>query len=106
MMAPEVRETILGTAEVREVFRSSSFGAAAGCLVMEGVMKSAEPIRVLRDNVVIFEGELSSLRRFKDDVSEVKSGVECGLGVKNYNDIREGDQVECFKRTEHARVVA
>lgn len=105
MMAPEVRETILGTAEVREVFRSSSFGAAAGCLVMEGVMRAAEPIRVLRENVVIFEGQLSSLRRFKDDVNEVQAGVECGLGVKNYNDIRPGDQVECFARTEHARVV-
>lgn len=105
MMAPEVRETILGTAEVREVFRSSSFGAAAGCLVLEGVMRSAEPIRVLRENVVIFEGELSSLRRFKDDVNEVQAGVECGLGVKNYNDIREGDKIECFTRTEHARFV-
>ncbi len=100
MMKPVVRETITGIAEVRDVFRSSKLGAVAGCLVVDGVVKRANPIRVLRDNVVVFEGELESLRRFKDDVREVKSGVECGIGVKNYNDVQPGDQIEVFERTE------
>ncbi|KAB7628441.1 translation initiation factor IF-2 [Alkalilimnicola sp. S0819] len=100
MLAPEVREEIIGLAEVRDVFRSSKLGAVAGCLVTEGVVKRHSPIRVLRDNVVIYEGELESLRRFKDDVKEVQSGTECGIGVKNYNDVRPGDQIECYERVE------
>ncbi len=103
MLAPEVREEIIGTAEVRDVFRSSKLGQIAGCLVVEGVVRRRNPIRVLRDNVVIFEGELESLRRFKDDVTEVQSGTECGIGVKNYNDVRVGDMIECYERTEVRR---
>jgi translation initiation factor IF-2 len=98
MLAPEIKEQIIGLAQVRDVFRSSKFGVVAGCLVIEGVVKRNNPIRVLRDNVVIFEGELESLRRFKDDVSEVRAGTECGIGVKNYNDVKVGDQIECFSR--------
>jgi len=105
MLSPEIKEEIVGLAEVRDVFRSSKFGAIAGCIVTEGVVKRSNPIRVLRDNVVIYEGELESLRRFKDDAQEVKSGMECGIGVKNYNDVKEGDQIEVFERTEVARVV-
>jgi len=105
MLGTETRETIVGLAEVRDVFRSSKFGAIAGCLVVEGHVKRANPIRVLRDNVVVFEGELESLRRFKDNVNEVVSGTECGIGVKMYNDIKPGDQVECFERTEVARTL-
>jgi translation initiation factor IF-2 len=105
LLGTETRETIVGLAEVRDVFRSSKLGAIAGCLVVEGHVKRANPIRVLRDNVVIFEGELESLRRFKDDVSEVQSGTECGIGVKMYNDVRPGDQIECFSRTEVARTL-
>jgi len=96
MLAPEFKEEIIGLAEVRDVFRSSKFGSIAGCMVIDGVIKRNKPIRVLRDNVVIFEGELESLRRFKDDVNEVKKGMECGIGVKNYHDIKPGDQVEIF----------
>ena len=103
MLAPEVREEIIGLAEVKDVFRSSRLGAIAGCLVTEGVVKRANPIRVLRDNVVVFEGELESLRRYKDDVDEVQAGTECGIGVKNYNDIKPGDQVEVYERVEVAR---
>lgn len=103
LLAPELREDILGTAEVRDVFRSSKFGAAAGCLVIEGTLYRNKRIRVLRDAVVIYEGELESLRRFKDDVSEVKSGVECGIAVKNYNDIQEGDRIEVYQVNEIAR---
>ena len=103
MLAPEIRETIVGVAEVRDVFRSSKLGAIAGCLVSSGTVKRHNPIRVLRDNVVIYEGELESLRRFKDDVNEVKSGTECGIGVKNYNDVRPGDQIEVYERTIVAR---
>jgi translation initiation factor IF-2 len=103
MLAPEIKEQILGLAEVREVFRSSKFGTVAGCLVTDGVVRRNLPIRVLRDNVVIFQGELESLKRFKDDASEVRSGTECGIGVKGYNDIRVGDQIECFNRVEVAR---
>ena len=103
LLAPEFKEEIIGLAEVRDVFRSSSLGAIAGCLVVEGVVKRSSPIRVLRDNVVIYEGELESLRRFKDDANEVKSGVECGIGVKNYNDIKSGDQIEVFERVQVQR---
>ncbi|HKQ15172.1 MAG TPA: translation initiation factor IF-2 [Steroidobacteraceae bacterium] len=106
MLAPEVKEQIVGTAQVREVFRSSKFGTVAGCIVMEGYVRRNNPIRVLRDNVVIFEGGLESLRRFKDDVNEVRAGTECGIGVRNYNDVRVGDQIECYSRVEVARTVA
>jgi translation initiation factor IF-2 len=105
MLAPEVKEQIVGLAEVREVFRSSKFGTVAGCMVIDGYVRRNNPIRVLRDNVVIFEGALESLRRFKDDVNEVRAGTECGIGVKNYNDVRVGDQIECFARIEVARTV-
>ncbi len=105
LLGTETRETIVGLAQVKDVFRSSKLGAIAGCLVIEGHVKRANPIRVLRDNVVIFEGELESLRRFKDDVSEVQSGTECGIGVKMYNDVKAGDQIECFERTEVARTL-
>jgi len=103
MLKPEVKEQIVGLAEVREVFRSSKFGTVAGCLVVEGVIKRGNPVRVLRDHVVIHQGELDSLRRFKDDVGEVRAGTECGIGVVKYNDIRPGDQIECFARVEVAR---
>jgi translation initiation factor IF-2 len=103
LLSPEIREEIVGLAEVRDVFRSSRIGAIAGCMVLDGVVKRNNPIRVLRDNIVVFEGELESLRRFKDDVAEVRSGTECGIGVKSYNDIKEGDQIEVFERTEVAR---
>ena len=99
MLSPEVREEIIGIAEVRDVFRSKKLGAIAGCIVSEGFVRRSSPIRVLRDSVVIYEGELESLRRFKDDVSEVKSGTECGIGVKNYDDVKVGDQIEVFERT-------
>jgi len=98
LLSPEIREQITGVAEVREVFRSPKFGDIAGCMVTTGHIKRNNPIRVLRDNVVIYEGELESLRRFKDDVNEVKSGFDCGIGVKNYNDVKEGDQIEVFER--------
>jgi len=105
MLEPEIREQIIGIAEVREVFRSPKLGNIAGCIVTSGVVRKSNPIRVLRDNVVIYEGELESLRRFKDDVNEVKSGTECGIGVKNYNDVKAGDQIEVFERVEIARSV-
>jgi len=105
LLGTEVKEQIIGLAEVRDVFRSSRLGAIAGCLVVEGVVKRHNPIRVLRENVVIFEGELESLRRFKDDVNEVQSGTECGIGVKMYNDVKPGDQIECFERIEVARTL-
>ena len=105
MLSPEVREQIVGIAEVKEVFRSPKFGDIAGCIVTSGVVKRNNPIRVLRDNVVVYEGELESLRRFKDDVSEVKSGTECGIGVKNYNNVQPGDQIEVFERVEVARTI-
>lgn len=103
MLAPEHRETILGVAQVREVFRSSKFGAAAGCMVVEGTIHRSKPIRVLRDEVVVFQGELESLRRFKDDVQDVRNGVECGLAVKGYNDIRTGDKIEVYEVTQIKR---
>ncbi len=102
MLAPELREQIIGVADVREVFKSPKFGQVAGCMVVEGTVHRNKPIRVLRDNVVIFEGELESLRRFKDDVNEVRNGMECGIGVKNY-DVREGDKIEVFEVKEIAR---
>jgi translation initiation factor IF-2 len=103
MLAPEMREEILGIAEVRDVFRSPKFGLIAGCMVTEGTVYRSRPIRVLRDNVVIYEGELESLRRFKDDASEVRNGMECGIGVKNYNDVKVGDQIEVYEVREIAR---
>ncbi len=105
ILGVEIREEIIGTAEVREVFRSSKFGAVAGCMVVEGVVKRHKPIRVLRDNTVIFEGELESLRRFKENVDEVRANTECGIGVKAYNDIKPGDQIECFERVEVQRTL-
>jgi translation initiation factor IF-2 len=105
ILGKEIREEIIGTAEVRDVFRSSKFGAVAGCMVVEGVVKRSKPIRVLRDNTVIFEGELESLRRFKENVDEVRNGTECGIGVKAYNDIKPGDQIECFERIEVQRTL-
>jgi translation initiation factor IF-2 len=105
MLSPEIREEIIGLAEVRDVFRSSKLGAVAGCMVLEGSVKRNSPIRVLRDNVVVFEGALESLRRHRDDVAEVKAGTECGIAVKSYNDVQPGDQIEVFERTEVARVL-
>jgi translation initiation factor IF-2 len=105
MLAPEIKEQIVGLAEVRDVFRSPKFGAIAGCMVVDGYVKRNLPIRVLRNNVVIYEGQLESLRRFKDDVSEVKMGMECGIGVKNYNDVQPGDQIEVFERIEVKREI-
>ena len=103
MLGSDVRENILGIAEVRDVFRSPKFGAVAGCMVTEGMVHRNRPIRVLRDDVVIFEGELESLRRFKDDVSEVRAGMECGIGVKSYNDVKVGDKIEVFEKVQVAR---
>ena len=103
MLAPEVREEMVGLAEVRDVFRSPRFGAIAGCMVVDGAVARNKQIRVLRDNVVIFEGELESLRRFKEDVTEVRNGLECGIGVRNYNDVRAGDKIEVFESREVAR---
>lgn len=105
MLAPEIREQIVGIAQVREVFRSPKFGSVAGCLVVDGYVRRSNPVRVLRNNVVIFEGELDSLRRFKDDVAEVRAGTECGIGVRNYNDIKSGDQIECYERIQVTRTV-
>ena len=105
MLAPEFKQEIIGLAEVRDVFKSPKIGAIAGCLVTEGTIKRNNPIRVLRDNVVIYEGELESLRRFKDDVNEVKNGYECGIGVKNYNDVRVGDQIEVYEIVEIQRTL-
>jgi len=105
LLSPEIREEILGLAEVKDVFKSSAMGAVAGCQVLEGVVKKGNPIRVLRDNIVIYEGELESLRRHKDDVKEVKTGTECGIAVKNYNDVKPGDNIECFQRSEVARKI-
>jgi translation initiation factor IF-2 len=103
MLAPEIQERIVGLAEVRDVFKSPKIGAIAGCMVIDGFVKRNLPIRVLRDNIVIYEGQLESLRRFKDDANEVKMGMECGIGVKNYNDVRAGDQIEVFERFEVKR---
>ncbi|TBV07352.1 translation initiation factor IF-2 [Phytopseudomonas dryadis] len=103
MLGSDVRENILGIAEVRDVFRSPKFGAIAGCMVLEGTVYRNRPIRVLRDDVVIFEGELESLRRFKDDMAEVRAGMECGIGVKSYNDVKVGDKIEVFEKVQVAR---
>ncbi len=105
LLGTEIREEIIGTAQVRDVFRSSKYGAIAGSMVIEGVVKRNKPIRVLRDNTVIFQGELDSLRRFKENVEEVRNGTECGIGVKQYNDVKPGDQIECFERIEVARTL-
>ncbi|MBI6952963.1 translation initiation factor IF-2 [Pseudomonas sp. TE6288] len=105
MLGSDVRENILGVAEVRDVFRSPKFGAIAGCMVIEGTVYRNRPIRVLRDDVVIFEGELESLRRFKDDASEVRNGMECGIGVKSYNDVKVGDKIEVFEKVQVARTL-
>jgi len=105
MLSPELKQQIIGLAEVRDVFKSPKFGAIAGCMVTEGNIKRHNPIRVLRDNVVIYEGELESLRRFKDDVNEVRNGMECGIGVKNYNDVRVGDMIEVFEIIEIQRSI-
>ncbi len=105
MLSPELKQQIIGLAEVRDVFKSPKFGAIAGCMVTEGIIKRHNPIRVLRDNVVIYEGELESLRRFKDDVNEVRNGMECGIGVKNYNDVRTGDMIEVFEIIEIKRSI-
>ncbi|BDH44468.1 translation initiation factor IF-2 [Salmonella enterica subsp. enterica serovar Choleraesuis] len=105
MLSPEYKQQIIGLAEVRDVFKSPKFGAIAGCMVTEGLIKRHNPIRVLRDNVVIYEGELESLRRFKDDVNEVRNGMECGIGVKNYNDVRVGDMIEVFEIIEVQRTI-
>ena len=105
MLGSDVRENILGIAEVRDVFRSPKFGAIAGCMVVEGTVYRNRPIRVLREDVVIFEGELESLRRFKDDASEVRAGMECGIGVKSYNDVKIGDKIEVFEKVQVARTL-
>ena len=105
LLSPEIREEIVGIAEVRDVFRARRFGAIAGCMVLEGTVKRNNPIRVLRDQIVIYEGELESLRRFKEDVSDVKMGMECGIGVRNYNDVKSGDQIEVFERVHIQRSV-
>lgn len=105
MLSPEMREEINGTAEVRDVFKSPKFGAIAGCMVVDGTLYRSNPIRVLRDDVVIYEGELESLRRFKDDVAEVRNGMECGIGVKNYNDVKPGDKIEVYEVKEYARTL-
>ena len=105
MLSPEYKQEIIGLAEVRDVFKSPKFGAIAGCMVVEGVVKRHNPIRVLRENVVIYEGELESLRRFKDDVNEVRNGMECGIGVRNYNDVRVGDSIEVFETIEIKRTI-
>jgi translation initiation factor IF-2 len=105
LLGTETHEKIVGLAQVREVFRSSKFGSIAGCLVVDGEVRRGLPVRVLRNNVVIFEGDIDSLRRFKDDVSKVEAGTECGIGVKNYNDVKAGDQIECFERVEVKRTV-
>ncbi|MCL1066615.1 translation initiation factor IF-2 [Shewanella olleyana] len=105
MLAPEFKQQIIGLAEVRDVFKSPKIGAIAGCMVTEGTIKRSAPIRVLRENVVIYEGELESLRRFKDDVNDVRNGMECGIGVKNYNDVKVGDQIEVFETVEVARTL-
>jgi translation initiation factor IF-2 len=105
LLSPEVREEIIGLAGVKDVFKSSRFGAVAGCQVVEGVVRRGNPIRVLRDNVVIYEGALESLRRYKDDVDEVRAGTECGIAVKNYNDVKAGDNIEVFERIEVQRTL-
>ena len=103
LLSPDRKEETLGLVEIRQVFRISKVGAVAGCYVLEGLVKRGSAVRLLRDNVVIHEGELDTLKRFKDDAKEVKSGFECGLSLKNYSDIKEGDQLEVFEVVEIAR---
>ena len=103
LLSPELREEIIGLAQVKDVFKSSRFGAVAGSQVIDGVVKKGNPIRVLRDNVVIYEGALESLRRYREDVEEVRAGTECGIAVKNYNDVKVGDQIEVYERVEVTR---
>ena len=103
LLDPIIKEEIVGTAEVLEVFNSPKFGQIAGCTVIEGNVLRHKPVRVLRDEIVIFEGELDSLRRFKEDVNEVKNGTECGMGIKNYKDIKPGDKIEVYDRKEEAQ---
>jgi translation initiation factor IF-2 len=105
LLSPEFKEEIVGIAEVRDVFRAPKIGAVAGCMVIEGTIFRNKRIRVLRDNVVIYEGELESLRRFKDNVNEVRQNMECGIGVKNYNDVKVGDQIEVFDTIEVQRTI-
>ena len=105
VLGKEVREEIIGTAEVQQVFRHSKFGSIAGSVVVEGVIRRGKPIRVLRDDTVIFSGELDSLRRFQDNVDEVKHGTECGIGVKGYDQVKPGDKIECFERIEVQRTL-
>jgi translation initiation factor IF-2 len=105
MLAPERKESVIGTVEIREVFRISKVGAVAGCYVLDGQVKRGSQVRVLRDDVVLHTGELDSLKRFKDDVKEVKAGFECGLSLKNFNDLQVGDQLEVFEVTEVARTL-
>ncbi len=102
MLSPVLREEFVGLVEVREVFHVPKVGAISGCFVKEGMVKRSLPVRVLRENVVIFDGSIDSLRRFKDDVNEVKNGYECGIGIKNYNDIQPGDQIEVYEVVEQA----
>ncbi len=102
MLSPVLQEEHVGLAEVRDVFRAPKIGAIAGCYVLEGIVKRNLPVRVLRENIVIFEGAIDSLRRFKDDVPEVKNGFECGIGIRNYNDVKVGDQIEVFHMVEKA----
>jgi len=106
MLAPEKREVVIGIVEVRQVFRISKVGAVAGCMVLSGVVRRNAAVRVLRDNTVIHTGELDSLKRFKDDVREVKEGFECGLSLRSYNEIQEGDQLEVFEIQEIARTLS
>ena len=103
MLSPEIREEIVGIAQVREVFDSKKLGNIAGCMVIEGTVSRTKKIRVLRDNIVIYEGELESLRHFKDEVEDVRNGTECGIGVKSYNDVKVGDQIEVFDTREVIR---
>ncbi len=105
MLAPERKESIIGMVEVREVFRISKVGSVAGCYVQDGIVKRGSAVRVLRDNVVVHSGELDSLKRFKDDAKEVRSGFECGLSIRNFNDIQVGDQLEVFETVEIARTL-
>lgn len=105
LLSPELKQNIIGLAEVRNTFKSPQFGLIAGCMVTEGIIKRKNPIRILRDNIVIYEGELESLRRFKEDVNEIRNGIECGIGIKNYNDIRIGDNIEVFEIKEVKRIL-
>ena len=105
MLAPEKKENVLGLVEIRQIFKISRVGTVAGCYVTEGLVRRNSRVRLLRDNVVIHDGELSSLKRFKDDAREVKAGFECGLSLKNYDDIKVGDQVEAYEVVEVARTL-